>query len=234
MSSQPLKPTQLYAYIKHRLGYGSRVGVSLYELVCLALAVDGKPKPQQMTHRAWADSNAGYIGSQAAQFKATESGKPGKLNPLYKAPLSGNPKEIKRQRKRDAKKLRKIVINDPTVQSIIEKRVRTIVAQKTSRPTPQSTAPVYKQPPAYKPGMGKEFYQTREWWTIRQQVLIKYKAICQCCGATREDGVRIHVDHIKPRSLFPALELDISNLQVLCEPCNIGKSNLDQTDWRGQ
>jgi 5-methylcytosine-specific restriction endonuclease McrA len=28
------------------------------------------------------------------------------------------------------------------------------------------------------------------------------------------------------------LELTLSNLQVLCEDCNLGKSNTDATDWR--
>lgn len=42
----------------------------------------------------------------------------------------------------------------------------------------------------------------------------------------------IQVDHIKPRSKYPALELVESNLQVLCKQCNHGKSNIDQTDFR--
>jgi 5-methylcytosine-specific restriction endonuclease McrA len=42
----------------------------------------------------------------------------------------------------------------------------------------------------------------------------------------------MHVDHIKPRSKYPALELAEDNLQVLCELCNIGKSNTNETDWR--
>jgi 5-methylcytosine-specific restriction endonuclease McrA len=42
----------------------------------------------------------------------------------------------------------------------------------------------------------------------------------------------MHVDHILPRSKFPELELDIDNLQVLCEECNLAKSNIDTTDWR--
>lgn len=49
---------------------------------------------------------------------------------------------------------------------------------------------------------------------------------------TAKDGVKIHVDHIKPVSLFPMLKYDMDNLQVLCELCNIGKSNTDDTDWR--
>jgi 5-methylcytosine-specific restriction endonuclease McrA len=42
----------------------------------------------------------------------------------------------------------------------------------------------------------------------------------------------MNVDHVKPRKLFPALSLDKGNLQVLCEVCNHGKGNWDQTDWR--
>ena len=40
------------------------------------------------------------------------------------------------------------------------------------------------------------------------------------------------VDHIKPRSRYPALELTLTNLQVLCNDCNMGKSNDDETDFR--
>jgi hypothetical protein len=43
---------------------------------------------------------------------------------------------------------------------------------------------------------------------------------------------KLHVDHIKSRSKHPDLALEITNLQVLCADCNIGKSNTDETDWR--
>lgn len=77
------------------------------------------------------------------------------------------------------------------------------------------------------------FYLTDEWRKLRYRVLRKYKARCMCCGRNRQEhGVTIHVDHIKPRSKFPKLELDFNNLQILCEDCNLGKSNIDQTDWR--
>ncbi|MFC6439812.1 HNH endonuclease [Bowmanella sp. JS7-9] len=33
----------------------------------------------------------------------------------------------------------------------------------------------------------------------------------------------LHVDHVKPRAKFPELALDINNLQILCETCNLGK-----------
>ena len=76
------------------------------------------------------------------------------------------------------------------------------------------------------------FLQTYEWRRLRMLVLTKRGARCECCGATPKDGVRMHVDHIKPRRLFPVLALDESNLQILCEVCNHGKGNWDQTDWR--
>jgi len=57
----------------------------------------------------------------------------------------------------------------------------------------------------------------------------QYGRKCMCCGATDSP---IHVDHIKPRSKHPELELELSNLQILCEDCNMGKGGWDQTDWR--
>ncbi len=77
-----------------------------------------------------------------------------------------------------------------------------------------------------------EFLSTYEWRKTRMVALKKYGARCQCCGATPATGAVIHVDHIKPRKLFPHLALDVDNLQVLCHECNHGKGNWDQTDWR--
>lgn len=48
------------------------------------------------------------------------------------------------------------------------------------------------------------------------------------CGEKK----KLHVDHIKPRSKYPELQLTLSNLQVLCHDCNMGKSAWDETDWR--
>lgn len=75
----------------------------------------------------------------------------------------------------------------------------------------------------------ENFYESRAWRTLRYFILKKYGRVCMCCGNT--EG-RMHVDHIKSRSTHPHLELDENNLQVLCEDCNLGKGNMDDTDFR--
>lgn len=76
------------------------------------------------------------------------------------------------------------------------------------------------------------FYQSDEWRAVRYSALARSRGCCELCGREPADGVRLHVDHIKPRSKYPDLALDPENLQVLCDDCNIGKSNTDDTDWR--
>ena len=76
------------------------------------------------------------------------------------------------------------------------------------------------------------FLKSFEWRKVRMQALKRYGAQCQCCGATPAHGLMMHVDHIKPRKTHPKLALDLDNLQILCEVCNHGKSNWDDTDWR--
>ena len=76
------------------------------------------------------------------------------------------------------------------------------------------------------------FLLSREWKEIRYQAPRASNGRCQCCGASGQSGARLNVDHIKPRIKFPELALTISNLQVLCSMCNMGKGWKDQTDWR--
>ena len=77
-----------------------------------------------------------------------------------------------------------------------------------------------------------DFLRSYEWRKLRMQALKYYGNRCQCCGADPARGAIINVDHIKPRKQFPELALDLINLQVLCEECNHGKGNWDETDWR--
>jgi hypothetical protein len=77
-----------------------------------------------------------------------------------------------------------------------------------------------------------DFYDSPEWLDARYKALKKAKGFCECCGSRGTPDNVIQVDHVLPRSKFPKLALDQSNLQVLCRRCNLGKSNKDGTDWR--
>jgi 5-methylcytosine-specific restriction endonuclease McrA len=79
-----------------------------------------------------------------------------------------------------------------------------------------------------KPVFG-DFYDSEEWLLMRHKIFRFYGRKCMKCNV--KTGT-IHVDHIKPRSKFKELELEPSNLQVLCKICNEKKSNLHCTDYR--
>ena len=73
------------------------------------------------------------------------------------------------------------------------------------------------------------FYASDRWRSLRYEALLTYGKRCACCGSEQEP---FHVDHIKPRSKYPDLQYALTNLQVLCADCNVGKGAWDQTDWR--
>lgn len=58
---------------------------------------------------------------------------------------------------------------------------------------------------------------------MRYDVLRRDGFRCVRCGRGREDGVKLHVDHIVPVSRGGKSTMD--NLQTLCEDCNCGKGN---------
>jgi hypothetical protein len=75
----------------------------------------------------------------------------------------------------------------------------------------------------------QKFYETKEWIDLSKTVKKIYGKICMKCGDSKSI---MHSDHIIPRSLDISKELDINNLQVLCELCNVEKSNLNCIDYR--
>ncbi len=103
------------------------------------------------------------------------------------------------------------------------------IKARQNPPKPKKVIEYQDDRPKYRPNMGKEFYRTDEWYKLRYKAIKLYGRVCACCGSEVKP---FHVDHIKPRSKHPDLELELGNLQVLCEPCNLGKSNIDETDWR--
>ena len=58
---------------------------------------------------------------------------------------------------------------------------------------------------------------------IRSKVLKKFNYKCRHCGRTVADNIKLEIDHIVPLSKKGKDE--IGNLQVLCNECNLGKSN---------
>jgi len=84
-------------------------------------------------------------------------------------------------------------------------------------------------------GLDKQrFYSSRSWRALRYATLCKnreqYAALtCEVCKST--DGP-FHCDHIEPLSLNWHRRLDPTNVQVMCDDCNLGKGNRDQIDWR--
>lgn len=74
----------------------------------------------------------------------------------------------------------------------------------------------------------EKFLVSPEWLAVREQALELYGRVCLKCGSEHQ----IQVDHVKPRFRYPELALDVTNLQVLCWPCNKAKGYHDETDYR--
>lgn len=147
----------------------------------------------------------------------------------FEQPLYSKRASAAKRSKKAKKTLEKLAKTDPILKKIINQQAVSMAFKLGKKVKPEPAK--FTEPPEYKSGMGKDFYQTRQWRELRYKVLVKYGKTCQCCG---EKSGYIHVDHILPRSLHPSKELDENNLQVLCEACNIGKTNRDTTDWRQQ
>lgn len=65
---------------------------------------------------------------------------------------------------------------------------------------------------------------------LKIQVLMRDGNRCRLCGIKCNDGLHnIHFDHIIPWSKGGETTLD--NLQVLCEDCNLAKSNILTEEW---
>lgn len=114
---------------------------------------------------------------------------------------------------------------------MMKKKRENVQAQRTLL---QIVAPVAlpKHDAAYNVDDYHLFMRSEAWRGLRYLALRIYGNKCKACGRGAEDNIKIHVDHIRPCSLDWSRRLDLLNLQVLCEDCNLGKSNLFQDDWR--
>jgi len=69
------------------------------------------------------------------------------------------------------------------------------------------------------------FYGSPEWRLIRKDIIHEQGDICQECNNIIKEDYDLTVDHIKPRSKYPKLALEKTNLRVLCRSCNSRKGS---------
>ncbi len=62
----------------------------------------------------------------------------------------------------------------------------------------------------------------------KQEILKKDRYKCVRCGKGKEEGVELHVDHIKPKSRGG--KAIIENGQTFCSQCNFIKKHMNQTE----
>lgn len=64
--------------------------------------------------------------------------------------------------------------------------------------------------------------------SLRYDIMRRDRFRCVICGASANEGVRLHVDHVVP--IAKGGKSDPNNLRTLCERCNIGKSDKLETN----
>ena len=92
-------------------------------------------------------------------------------------------------------------------------------------PSPERKPKVAKTPTRKR----DPFYSSQQWKIIRFEVLKENDGRCSLCGKTKDDiddngkKLKMTVDHIIPRKNNKDLELDKTNLRVLCDYCHQGR-----------
>lgn len=73
--------------------------------------------------------------------------------------------------------------------------------------------------------MARHTPKGRRWLAMRHAMLERDGWQCRACGAR---GVRLEIDHITPVSVDPARKWDPTNMQALCVPCHLAKTDREQ------
>lgn len=68
----------------------------------------------------------------------------------------------------------------------------------------------------------KIFYKSEEWKEKKKEVYQNLYKMCCVCGSEE----KLVVDHIKPLRFFWEERLNIENLQILCDECNLEKGSM--------
>lgn len=69
-----------------------------------------------------------------------------------------------------------------------------------------------------------QFYRSRQWQRLRQQVLDRDHYVCQYCGQPNSRTV----DHVRPVEAFPDDKANINNLATICRKCHYKKTEFEQ------
>lgn len=83
---------------------------------------------------------------------------------------------------------------------------------------------IYKYDPQYAQNKQQQDFTS----TQKKEILRRDGYKCVICGASRENGVELHVDHIKPKDMGGLATIE--NGQTLCSQHNFLKKNLKQTE----
>lgn len=68
-----------------------------------------------------------------------------------------------------------------------------------------------------------EYERSKMTASLRYNVMKRDGFRCVICGRTADDGVKLHIDHIKP--IAKGGKTEIENLRTLCDICNHGKQD---------
>lgn len=86
-------------------------------------------------------------------------------------------------------------------------------------------------------GSNHYYWKGGSWNYIKTLVRLRDKDVCQCTGACQShlsekcgfsDSYIMHVDHIKPKKLYPELALSLDNLMTVCPNCHQFKTNMER------
>ena len=76
------------------------------------------------------------------------------------------------------------------------------------------------------------FYLSRAWRELRYKALKLHGGAVSAAASARHPATRFMSIISNHAASSPNSPCALDNLQVLCDDCNLGKSNKDQTDWR--
>ena len=225
-------------------GVRTRHGVSLYDLVCEALAIDGLLRESGSTF-AWAVANLAHIVAQATAPEAIAKAREHKAHMAQRRAaaersLNLTPEQAQARRKRIeavkavmrlTKAEKKALRSLPRAAMLAMKAEfraakRQGVQAASMRPAPSDLfgviPPTPRRTPRTAPAQTSQddlFFRSYAWRRLRYESLKVSGARCACCTRTAADGHEIAVRHMKPRGQYPELALSAANLEVLCAAC---------------